>query len=118
MAQSVARGSPTAGLPAWISPQLAQLVDAAPGGDPMAPRDQIRRLPHACGAPAIEQPALFQVLNEKRKLAQRRHRRPLARLPFRVNPARKTCRRSPTVPCRTPLMVVHPLGASRLPLDP
>jgi ATP-dependent DNA ligase len=26
MAQSVARGSPTAGLPAWISPQLAQLV--------------------------------------------------------------------------------------------
>jgi hypothetical protein len=89
MAQSVARGSPTAGLPAWISPQLAQLVDAAPGGDPMAPRDQIRRLPHACGAPAIEQPAFFQVLNEKRKLAQRRHRRPLARLPFHVNPARK-----------------------------
>jgi hypothetical protein len=29
MAQSVARGSPTAGLPAWISPQLTQLVDAA-----------------------------------------------------------------------------------------
>jgi isoquinoline 1-oxidoreductase beta subunit len=27
---------------------------------------------------------LFQVLNEKRKLAQRRHRRPLARLPFHV----------------------------------
>jgi bifunctional non-homologous end joining protein LigD len=33
MAQSVARGSPTAGLPAWISPQLSQLVDAAPEGD-------------------------------------------------------------------------------------
>jgi bifunctional non-homologous end joining protein LigD len=33
MAQSVARGSPTAGLPAWISPQLTQLVDAAPDGD-------------------------------------------------------------------------------------
>jgi hypothetical protein len=29
MAQSVARGSPTAGLPAWISPQLTQLVDVA-----------------------------------------------------------------------------------------
>jgi DNA ligase D-like protein (predicted ligase) len=33
MAQSVGRGSPTAGLPAWISPQLTQLVDAAPEGD-------------------------------------------------------------------------------------
>jgi bifunctional non-homologous end joining protein LigD len=33
MAQSVARGSPTAGLQAWISPQLTQLVDAAPSGD-------------------------------------------------------------------------------------
>ena len=33
MAQSVARGSPEAGLPAWISPQLTQLVDAAPEGD-------------------------------------------------------------------------------------
>jgi bifunctional non-homologous end joining protein LigD len=33
MTQSVARGSPTAGLPAWISPQLTQLVDAAPEGD-------------------------------------------------------------------------------------
>jgi bifunctional non-homologous end joining protein LigD len=33
MAHSVARGSPTAGLPAWISPQLTQLVDAAPEGD-------------------------------------------------------------------------------------
>jgi DNA ligase D-like protein (predicted ligase) len=32
-AQPVARGSPTAGLPAWISPQLTQLVEAAPGGD-------------------------------------------------------------------------------------
>ena len=33
MAQSVARGSPTAGLPAWISPQLTQLGDAAPDSD-------------------------------------------------------------------------------------
>ena len=33
MARSVARGSPTAGLPAWITPQLTQLVDAAPDGD-------------------------------------------------------------------------------------
>ena len=33
MAQPVARGSPTAGLPVWISPQLTQLVDAAPEGD-------------------------------------------------------------------------------------
>jgi DNA ligase D-like protein (predicted ligase) len=32
-AQPVARRSPTAGLPAWISPQLTQLVDAAPDGD-------------------------------------------------------------------------------------
>jgi len=33
MAQPAARGSPTAGLPAWISPQLTQLVEAAPEGD-------------------------------------------------------------------------------------
>ena len=33
MAQPVARGSPMAGLPAWISPQLTQLVDTAPDGD-------------------------------------------------------------------------------------
>jgi bifunctional non-homologous end joining protein LigD len=33
MAPAVARGSRTAGLPAWISPQLTQLVDAAPDGD-------------------------------------------------------------------------------------
>jgi bifunctional non-homologous end joining protein LigD len=32
-AQPAARGSPTAGLPAWISPQLTQLVDTAPDGD-------------------------------------------------------------------------------------
>jgi bifunctional non-homologous end joining protein LigD len=32
MAQSVARGAPTVGLPAWISPQLTQLVDSAPEG--------------------------------------------------------------------------------------
>jgi hypothetical protein len=31
MSQSVARGS-TAGLPAWISPQFTQLVEAAPDG--------------------------------------------------------------------------------------
>jgi hypothetical protein len=33
MGQSVARGSPTAGLTAWISPQLRQPVDVAPDGD-------------------------------------------------------------------------------------
>ena len=33
MAQPVARGTPAAALPAWISPQLTQLVDAAPDGD-------------------------------------------------------------------------------------
>jgi bifunctional non-homologous end joining protein LigD len=33
MARSVACGSPTAGLPAWISPQLTRLVDAAPESD-------------------------------------------------------------------------------------
>ena len=33
MAQPVARGSSTAALPAWISPQLTQLADAAPEGD-------------------------------------------------------------------------------------
>jgi ATP-dependent DNA ligase len=33
MAQPVARGSPTSRLLAWISPQLTQLVDAAPDGD-------------------------------------------------------------------------------------
>jgi hypothetical protein len=33
MAQSVARGSPAAGLPARISPQLTQLEDAAAEGD-------------------------------------------------------------------------------------
>jgi len=33
MSPPVARGSPTAGLPAWISPQLTQLVEAAPQGD-------------------------------------------------------------------------------------
>jgi ATP-dependent DNA ligase len=32
-AQQGARGSLTAGLPAWISPQLTQLVDKAPEGD-------------------------------------------------------------------------------------
>jgi len=32
-AQPIARGSPTAGLPAWIPPQLTQLVDTAPDGD-------------------------------------------------------------------------------------
>ena len=32
MAQSVARGSPTADLPAWISLLLTQLVQAAPDG--------------------------------------------------------------------------------------
>ena len=30
---AVARGSPATGLPAWISPQLTELVDAAPDGD-------------------------------------------------------------------------------------
>ena len=39
----------SAALPQWIRPQLTQLADAAPDG-PMAPRNQIRRLPHA-GAP-------------------------------------------------------------------
>ena len=33
MAQPVTRSSPTAGLPAWISPQLTQLVETAPEGD-------------------------------------------------------------------------------------
>jgi ATP-dependent DNA ligase len=33
IAQPVARGSPTRGPPAWISPQLTQLVDTAPDGD-------------------------------------------------------------------------------------
>ena len=33
MAQPVARGSPTSRLLAWISPQLTQLVEAAPQGD-------------------------------------------------------------------------------------
>ena len=33
MAQPVSRGSPAARLPAWISPQLTQLVDTAPDGD-------------------------------------------------------------------------------------
>ena len=33
MAQPVTRGSPTAGVPAWISPQLTQLVEAAPDSD-------------------------------------------------------------------------------------
>jgi ATP-dependent DNA ligase len=33
MAQPGARGSPTAGLPVWISQQLTQLVEAAPDGD-------------------------------------------------------------------------------------
>ena len=32
IAQPVAHGSPTAGLPAWIKPQLTQLVDQAPDG--------------------------------------------------------------------------------------
>ena len=31
--QQVAHGSPAAGLPAWITPQLTQLVDTAPEGD-------------------------------------------------------------------------------------
>ena len=33
MARPVARSSPAAALPAWIPPQLTQLVDAAPEGD-------------------------------------------------------------------------------------
>jgi len=33
MAQPIARGSPTADLPAWISPQLTQRVEAALDGD-------------------------------------------------------------------------------------
>jgi hypothetical protein len=39
--------------------------------------------------PGIEQPALLQILDEKRKLAKRGHRCPLARLPLHVNSARK-----------------------------
>jgi ATP-dependent DNA ligase len=33
IAQPAAHGSPAAGLPAWIKPQLTQLVETAPEGD-------------------------------------------------------------------------------------
>src|SRR2546423_12346495 len=43
---------------------------------------------------------------------------PLRPSPIPREPGPQTCRRSPTVLGRTLLMVVHPLGASRRPLDP
>jgi hypothetical protein len=39
-----------AALPQWIRPQLTQLVDNATGWTRLAPRNQIRRLPHVLGA--------------------------------------------------------------------
>ena len=52
---------------------------------PLRRRVRARQRQRAPRYPAVEQPALLQILNEKRKLAQRRNRGPLARLPLDVN---------------------------------
>jgi hypothetical protein len=56
---------------------------------PLRRRVWARQIQRAPCNPAVEQPALLQILNEKWQLAQRRDRGPLARLPFHVNPASK-----------------------------
>ena len=56
---------------------------------PLRRRVRARQRQRAPRDPAVEQPTLLQILNEKRKLAKRGHRCPLALLPFHVNPARK-----------------------------
>jgi hypothetical protein len=56
---------------------------------PLRRRIGARQRQRAPRNPAVEQPALLQIFNEKWKLAKRGHRGPLARLPLHVNPAGK-----------------------------
>ncbi len=56
---------------------------------PLRRRVRARQRQRTPGNPTVEQATLLQIFNEKRELAQWRHRRPLVCLPFHVNPAAK-----------------------------